>query len=815
MGAVVTARWHPWAAYEDGELNRYFDWDTVTGGIEPTWRGESRKALFFPELTREDEGILNENLSKVKASLQPGTSVQARKANTKVPNPAHNLLAPLDYQRVLVLLMVQTILSQFKNAVLRLPPVPNGSASTCPNSEGSPSYLCYFRHILLQSALPEPLLPGKGSAKLPDDMKVPEDTVIAGVVDVGIPLGHHATRLPNGKTRILAAWQQTANRVAQDGTPDNKANQFYLPSGREVLADEINNALQVLSSPDPRTGYLDEEEFNRRLGLEDYTTPFGQRDLGQRASHGAHVLGTSVGMDPDDDRAGRTRIIAVNMPDRSLVGHSAQFLEYFAIHGIMRVVMLADALWDKQHGKTSTSDLQSFPIVINLSFGKQASSRDGLDPLTRFLQELNDFRATQKRRPVILSLPAGNENLNRGNIRSRIPAGAEVTFDWRVQPEDQSANFVEIWSDHRAVEEDEESPLAIELRAPNSLPSVMAGGKHHEVLDYSLAPSGADVSEIQNGLLARVYSERQQSSSTSLPTQAAHRDTLEEQIISVLQSFQNGDAAGSVELDEDRASHERPSLSRQFYLIATKQTALFEDTPVAPSGVWRIRLRNRSEKPIMAYVNIQSDQTEHPRLVVNQRSYFERPEYVRFDETGRPVDTATYPLDGSRPEVTDISPVLRRHGTINALGFTKESFLAAGHRDSDGRMAPYSSSGLFRASSGGPLPKREQSRKEGAAPFVSFPTRDGAAHYGTLASGSRDGTCVAQEGTSFAAAQLTRRLIELFLDDRNADAEAILACEAQAEEARGVFPGRAVQLKMGHGRLGNPVRPRVARPNNY
>ena len=43
--------------------------------------------------------------------------------------------------------------------------------------------------------------------------------------------------------------------------------------------------------------------------------------------------------------AEKIRLMAVNLPARALVGHSAQFLEFFAIHGILRIVTLADAIW--------------------------------------------------------------------------------------------------------------------------------------------------------------------------------------------------------------------------------------------------------------------------------------------------------------------------------------------------------------------------------------------------------------------------------------------------------------------------------------
>lgn len=817
----MTLRWSTaWQDNPDGEPNRYLDWDRVTGGIEPAWRGDGRDLLFLNGLGKDAIQRLFDALIAPSRLRLFDRDVGSRPRST-VPTAE-------DHQKELLIHLLVSILTQFKEPSLRLPPVPRASLTLCPQTD-SPD--CYYDHVVRSLALPQVLMPdiladasssvsgsaGQAPTAFPKELGVPEDTVIMGIVDVGIPLGHRSTRFADGTTRILAAWQQTAPRDPAWTDPANKAHQFYLPFGRELLAPQIDAALKAHSKDEDLGAALDEDAFNRATGLENYRDPFGQRDLGLRASHGAHVLATAAGMEGDTALAERARIIAVNLPDRALVGHSAQFLEFFAVHAIMRVVMLADALWDKQHAGTPDQTRKGFPIVINLSFGKQASSRDSLDPITDLIDTLNRDRERDGRPPVVLCLPAGNENLERGNIRTSLGAGAVATFDWRILPADQSANFVELWANAHDLAVDAPSPLEIQVVPPGGPESPWTGGKDGQVLDLwetqtdprtGDAPPNAD-------LVARLYSDRH-------GPRSAHEKAFDEfasdsfvEKLKTLAGENASDPGSTTDQVTESDETQSPRRRRLHYLIAVKQTLLFEDTKLAPAGLWRIRLRNATDRPMRLDISVQTDQTEEPRSAINQRSHFEHTDYVRYDETGRVVDSYTYPLDNSDPDVTDVSNILRRHGSINAVGHSPHAILAAGHRVTDGRMLAYSATGHFRLEAGlerpgegrkpdAPLPTRDPGRVEGAAPLASLPIRDGAAHFGRLSAGSRDGAVVAMEGTSFAAAQLSRRVLELFLETPSAKSETVLTAlrlAARGEDRQQDFPGRAMPLKAGSGRM--------------
>ena len=614
-------------------------------------------------------------------------------------------------------------------------PVASNAVTGVNGPDGSVDPAAHEAYLRAFGALPDALKPTGRPADPAFDL--PDQAAIVVVIDVGIPLCHRRTRLGPDGTRILAAWQQGAARLdLNPNRPRQPGEQMYLPFGRELLAPEINALLRENTAG----GRLDEDGFNRDAWLEDYRNPEGQRELGKRAAHGAHVLDLATGLDPEDRaHAEALRIIAVNLPARRLIGHSARFLEFFAVLGMIRIVQLSDAVWQLNAKASAKRDKQGgYPTIINLSFGMQASARDGSDLIASALRRINAFRAVQGQPPVHLSIPAGNENLEMGNARATVQPGAEVHLDWRVLPEDQSANFVEIWSDiPKAAGAADQMPFTLKLAAPNARACTAAKARVGQIRTL-LTTEGAPV--------ARLYC----------------------------------DEVGG----------------RMRYVIATRPTQHFQTAPVAPAGVWTLSLRNRSKQALDLALNVQTDQTEQPISAINQRSYFERADYKRFDETGRAIDSYGYPDDTGS---TDSTGLLRRHGTINAIGMSDQTATVAGHRISDGRPGPTSGTGLA---------QKDAARPQTARPTASMPMRRGAAHHGVLSAGSRDGSAIALEGTSFSAAQMTKQLALTALDGGPEQPgnliKQISQLAAQTEDAAS-HPGPIRQVKSGDGRMDRPA----------
>lgn len=612
---------------------------------------------------------------------------------------------------------------------------------------------------------------------IPDDLELPKNSVIACVIDRGIALGHRAVRLVDGKTRIVAAWQQISDRSGAVGpVPDGKK----LPFGVELLATDIDKRLAAHSSNGQVDGDLDEDAFNRAVGSEDYRNIHGHRELGRQVAHGTHVLNTAAGVDAltdPDNLAERLRIMTVNLPDRTLVGLSSRNLDYFVLFGLLRMIGLADKIWTSKYpGEPGTDCRKGFPVIINLSFAKQAGSKDADDQISRFMVKLNKLRADLNWQPVYLVTPTGNDNLRRGNAWTKLKSGKQRVLEWRIAPEDQSSNYVEVWSQAsmKANGQVRNDALALQVTTPDGRVSSYVRGQPGQVMKL--------------GKEARVYCEQK------------------------IRTRDDGSVYPMIQ-----------------YVICTAPTLLQEaDPPQATPGEWLIKVKNLRSRRRKLFVSfsVQTDQSDQPESQAAMLSYFDNEHYQRFRANGRISDTYNYPeklcgkppssdarldydnyIDGDKNR-RNPGPV-RRHGTMNAIagfrtkplrdqnGYMPGAIIVGGHRLSDGRPASYSSTGL------GFRPHGNDTNL--AAPIAAMPVDDGYAHLGRLGAGARDGSVVAMQGTSFAAAQMTALTARLLLDNRW-DTKyqlraAVFKAAQKAEWTDVTYNGYADIEKVGGGRL--------------
>jgi len=135
---------------------------------------------------------------------------------------------------------------------------------------------------------------------------------------------------------------------------------------------------------------------------------------------------------------------------------------------------------------------------------------------------------------------------------------------------------------------------------------------------------------------------------------------------------------------------------------------------------------------------VQSDQSALPAGTTGRRPKLVDPLYETHDAAGRIIDSYDAQTGG----------LTARSDTASTGRYL---FVASGYRESDGRPAPYASTGL-RRDAAWPTTKRD------FAPNGALPTDDSPTLFGILASGARDGSQIAYRGTSFAAAQATRLL---------------------------------------------------------
>lgn len=529
----------------------------------------------------------------------------------------------------------------------------------------------------------------------------PVDAVIVGVIDSAIALAHERFRETDDgravRTRFLGAWQQGAAAVAGGRAA----------FGRDLLQDEIEGLLAAAGGAHG----VEEGAFNRAAGLTKWDHPRGDRALDRNAAHGTHVLDLATGSDPadPDDAAHRALhpIIAVTLPPRPSIGAAGSFLEYFVIHAIEYILDLADATWTTfHHGAVPKEGVHGFPVVINLSYGLLAGPKDGAMAVEKYIARIQRRRADARWSPVRVVMPAGNDNLARGVALAQFRDNGPLTIAWRIMPEDRTSNYVEVWTGRLDGQwnGDEPHPFRIGLTTPDGM-----------VAD-PMAPKPGMVRELRDGdtLLARITCELNDN--------------------------------GMPGLDE------KGTAFRFKYLICVAPTWRASGR-AARAGVWTITLERRGGLDA-ALLFVQSDQSLTYPDGTALTSYFDQPTYRRHDARGRLIDTVGFPADGPPQDMDQpaadraTGPIaVERRNSLNAIANDRHIVTVAGYRATDGCPASYSSSG------------RGHPKGDGQdGPTVAFPSDDGAAHFGRLGAGSRSGSVVAMQGTSFACADATRHL---------------------------------------------------------
>jgi Subtilase family len=157
---------------------------------------------------------------------------------------------------------------------------------------------------------------------------------------------------------------------------------------------------------------------------------------------------------------------------------------------------------------------------------------------------------------------------------------------------------------------------------------------------------------------------------------------------------------------------------------------------IAPSGTWRIRMRriDRDVPDIRAWIRRDDTPYGYPRR--GRQSHFDDALYLRLDGAGRDVDV-------------DNNCYIRRDGTLNSIATGSRSIVVGGFRRRTWLPSNYSAAGPVVHPPGRGAPSDD-------GPDAMAVSDDSYARDGVLAAGSRSRSCVAMQGTSVAAPQVTR-----------------------------------------------------------
>lgn len=502
-------------------------------------------------------------------------------------------------------------------------------------------------------------------------------TVMA-VIDDGIPFAHRNFRGPDGtRTRLEFCWLQSATGVGEDASP--------VRFGREFTRECIDGLIRDFGH--------DEDLLYRESKARDDTEGFGAA-IDRHMSHGAHVMDLATGFAPQRGEEPREdiRVIAVQLPstiawDTSGFGKDMYMLA--AVHYIFeRAQRIAEAYKEP-----------NLRLVINFSYGFSGGRHDGGTELEAAIHELVAARRCDGS-PTAIVLPAGNMFLDRMHARIDCLHDGRAVLPWRVQPNDRTSSYLEIWFGREF--------------AP--------GGWVVELVDPHGTVKGCATIEAQEGVKGGDPIKKVPLGPEAAPT-------------------------GQMTVDRHRQGRWR-------VLVALAPTEVdhlhVESTRAAEAGLWNVIIRredgsNDLPEPIECW--IQRDSDPEPLRSGSRQSYFDDPANLRYANDGSPLETDSK------------ASVVRRFGSLNGLATAKTTTRVAGYRRTARQDWSPGCAVAAHYSSAGPMVEDPQCHAQ--VDCASLTDRSSVLA-GTIAAGTRSGAMSFLQGTSAAAPFVARRLAAAF-----------------------------------------------------
>ncbi|MEM7302780.1 MAG: hypothetical protein AAF468_17015 [Pseudomonadota bacterium] len=291
------------------------------------------------------------------------------------------------------------------------------------------------------------------------DSSTPRTIATIGVIDDGIPYLNREFVGSDRKSRISAVWLQSFETLKTTSANNSVFN------GQIFENSEIEQYLN-----------RDERSVYREVGDNIYKLT-DVKSSTHAVSHGAHVMSIACGRSHGIEPGSEDQIFAVQLPPESVLDTSGKRLDFTILQGV-RWIALRTLL-----AAVGTPGSILAPLVINVSFGMGAGPKDGTGFLEEALRE--EVRRYQlwtdkmipgvRPSPMRVVLPYGNAFRDNLVATQELQTGGSVELDWRIQPDDRTASYLEIRAEASAhpklflTPPGHETAIAFDLSSPKTI----------------------------------------------------------------------------------------------------------------------------------------------------------------------------------------------------------------------------------------------------------------------------------------------------------------------------------------------------------
>ena len=424
-----------------------------------------------------------------------------------------------------------------------------------------------------------------------------ESDVVIGVVDNGAAFAHGSLRDSSGiRTRLVTVWNQS--RELGEFNRDFWCQSSCDWYGAVLPKKQMDDAMCRSQRP----GQIDEISCYESL----FVDRESQRVLNNRDTHGAAVLTCVAGaINPSwmitssldaaesprarviDDAASRAPVIFVDLPFETTSVSSGRWMPVAALDAVRFILDEANQRYCKKLGTEGFAS-EPVPVVINISSGSNAGSRDGHSMFESALSELLNAYPT-----LSVTVAAGNARLSGSHAKRVIPAGQTRGLVVRIPAAKRGETYVEFWPEW----EDQSATESLSIYASQ--------------LKFSLVTPNATVlslvgSEKDGGALLR-------------------------------------DGDGEVVAGLNFVVNAVQSVGRPMALLVVAATAPLRPYPHAPYGDWTVRCHNTTGRNVRIKAWIERDD-----IVFGVR----RPQLAHFCESGNVAPPINKWIDDDRSVVS-------------------------------------------------------------------------------------------------------------------------------------------------------------------